>query len=294
MPTKLAVSTLITPGCSPEVAAAAIRQAGYEGIEWRISEEGPIRPGHLRADIRAAVAAGRSEGLISIGVASYQRLLDPEALQRELEVAVELGTPRLRPYWPEYDASVSAKDIFHSTRDAMERLAPHVDKAGVTVLIKTHRRSVVPTASAAKRLVEVFSSSLYSVLYDPGNTVTSGLEDPCYAVEILGRHLSHIHVKNSGWIRDRGTWSWGWMALDEGMVDWPAFLRHLKHMGYSGWLSNENFLLVPVDQRPAIGEIFTGFPSFLKGIDLELTERLRLDRRYLEAHLGDVPAAGSE
>ena len=292
MPPKLAVSTLITPGWSPEAAAAAIRQAGYEGIEWRIHDEGPIRPGHLRADIKAAVAAGRSEGLISMGVASYQRLFDPEAIQRDLEVAVELGTPRLRPYWPEYDASVSAEDTFNRTRAAMEHLAPQVDKAGVTVLVKTHRRSVVPTASAAKRLVEVFPSSLYSVLYDPGNTVTSGLEDPCYAVEILGRHLSHIHVKNSGWTRDRGVWRWGWMALNEGMVDWPALLRHLKHMGYSGWLSNENFLLVPVDQRPAIGEIFTGFPSFLKGIDLELTERLRLDRSYLEAHLGDVPGAG--
>lgn len=291
MHARLAVSTLITPGWSPEKAAVAIRQAGYEGIEWRIGEDGPIRPKHLRTDIKAAAAASRAEGLTSMGVASYQQLLDPEALQRDLDAAVELGAPRIRPFWPEYDASVSAEEIFYRSRAAMERLAPNLDKAGVTVIIKTHRRSIVPTASAAKRLVEVFSSSLYSVLYDPGNTVTSGLEDPRYAVEILGRHLSHIHIKNSGWTRDRGRWRWGWMALNEGMVDWPVFLQHLKHMGYSGWLSNENFLLVPIDQRPAIGEIFRGFPSFHEGIDLELTERLRQDRRYIEAHLTDLPAA---
>ena len=278
---KYAVCSYVALGHEIAETAAIVRAAGYTGIEWRVHPGGQVRPDQLAADLAAARQAGEAEGLAPICLTSYLPLLEPGQAERDVLAAAELGTTRVRLLWPPYDGQTPADRVFADARRAMDALAPLLERTGVTVVLETHRGSIVPTASAARRLVEPYPPALYAVLYDPPNTVTSGLEDPRYALEILGPHLAHVQFKNVGWARVDGAWRWTWMALDEGMIDWSSLLQRLAAQGFADWLSNENFLLLPPDQRPGRGEVLETLPSYEADLDLSLVDRLRADLHYM-------------
>jgi len=121
-----------------------------------------------------------------------------------------------------------------------------------------------------KRLVEDLDPSRIGVIFDPGNMVIEGIENWRMGLELLGPHLSHVHVKNAGWFREDagaqarqspgdagpglrslggGAWEWRWTPLLEGIVDWQRVVRDLRSAGCDGYLSLEDFGDQPVEQK---------------------------------------------
>ncbi|MFI5265995.1 MAG: sugar phosphate isomerase/epimerase family protein [Chloroflexota bacterium] len=279
---RYAASSFLALNHSIVETAAILRGAGCEGVEWRLHETGHIRPDTLEADLAEAKKAQAAQDLTPVCLTSYLPMLDPELARRDVDAAAELGAKRVRLLWPPYDGTVPAGEVFSAARQAMDRLVPSLERAGVTMVFETHRGSIVPTASAAKRLVEPYPPALFAVLYDPPNTVSSGFEDVGYALDVLGPHLAHIQVKNVGWAFEDGQWKWGWMGLREGMVDWRVLLRHLERIGFDDWLSNENFLLIGPDERPGRGEVSEALGAGYDDAWRDLAVSLRADVDYLE------------
>jgi sugar phosphate isomerase/epimerase len=65
-------------------------------------------------------------------------------------------------------------------------------------------------------------------------------------LELLGPYLSHVHAKNSVWVKtgeEDGVTAWEWrMApVKRGQADWTKIVAALKKVGYDGWLSFEDF-----------------------------------------------------
>jgi hypothetical protein len=77
-------------------------------------------------------------------------------------------------------------------------------------------------------------------------------------MELLGEHLTHVHIKNQAWQVDHtepdGTIMWRCQAapLREGIVNWREVLADLRAVGYDGWLSFEDFsTALPTEQKIA-------------------------------------------
>ena len=87
------------------------------------------------------------------------------------------------------------------------------------------------------------------MLWDPGNGIIEGHLDPRLAVADLGAYLHHVHVKNIAWRRSGGVWSWGYVSLATGMLDWPSVLSALDAAGYRGRLS--------IDHLPGAANVAT-------------------------------------
>ncbi len=282
MPFRFAVASFVGVAHSIEEFAAIIRAAGYEGVEWRLNDPGHLRPSSLAEDIRRARKVQKDQGIHPLALTSYIKILNVERVKPEIDAAAELGARHIRIEWPTfYDGSRHAAEVFDETRRAMDQLTPYLEKAKVIGILETHRRCIWPTASAAKRLIETYSPSVWQVMYDPGN-ITGGLEDPCYAFDILGEHLAYLQFKNAGWARHEGVYRWGWMPMRDGMVDWPTLIPYLRKRGYNGWLSNENFLLQPPELRAATKE---ALPELALGDALahrDLKGGLIRDREYVE------------
>jgi len=76
------------------------------------------------------------------------------------------------------------------------------------------------------------------------------------ALEMLGDHLAHVHVKNVAWRTD-GTrpdgsvgWRAEWSPLWSGQADLPVYFRALSTVGYNGWVTAEDFSVdVPLAER---------------------------------------------
>jgi len=140
-----------------------------------------------------------------------------------------------------YDRRRSYKEALAAAQAEIENLAELAQAHGRRALIETQPGTIASSASAAARLVGNVSPEHIGILYDPANTFIEGQENPRMAVEVMGAHLAHVHVKNIGWSRagDEG-WRWTYEPLDAGMVDWETVMRCLDSVGFSGCLSIED------------------------------------------------------
>jgi len=261
---KFAVFSVSLPEWTPEEAVRNLAKLGYDGVEWRITDD-PLRvtPGFWQGNrctfplssfvddasrIRALTDAA---GLAIPAIASYVRAADLENVERVLRGTAALGVPMARIQVPRYDGQSSYVALWESARRdywEVERVA-HAHR--VKALVEIHHETIVPSASAARRFLDGFDPESVGTIYDPGNMVWEGHEQYRLGLETLGPYLAHVHAKNSAW-RQTGqradgslAWQAEWAPLDEGIVDLHELFAALRAVGYDGWISVEDFTTDP-------------------------------------------------
>ncbi|MFC4776360.1 sugar phosphate isomerase/epimerase family protein [Paenibacillus sp. GCM10023252] len=260
---KLSIFTVATPELSPEELAAAAKEAGLQGIEWRYKEvpEGaeddePSFWGNNRSSISPYLPlselsrykqAAENEGLISLAVTPYVGAGDVAGTERVLQAARELGASFIRVGVPVYDGTVHFRDLYKQGRDYLEVVQPLCKEYGVKGLVETHHKTITASASGAQALVQGLDPDHIGVLFDPGNMVHEGFENYKMGIELLGPYLAHVHVKNASWITEgmnedgSAKWQSGWAPLNEGMVPWKQVVDALRASGYDGYYGVEDF-----------------------------------------------------
>lgn len=255
---KLGVFTVMLPDLTPEEAALAIKAAGYDGVEWRVTHVPEDRRGEAPSfwgnnfctfepnldEAERAKALTDEAGLAIPNLGTYLQVGDLKAVEAAMQFAQLVGSPQLRvgsgALLGSYRESFEAAKSFLAE---VERLA---ERYGVRALIEIHHRTICPSASLARRLVEAFDPSAIGVIFDPGNMVYEGFEDYRLGLELLGPYLAHVHVKNAAYERPAGggVWQARWAPLEDGVVDFAQFFAALRLVGYDGWLVVEDFSAV--------------------------------------------------
>jgi sugar phosphate isomerase/epimerase len=260
---KLSVFTVVTPDLTPEELAAAAKDAGIEGIEWRFKEipeevkgEKPsfwrnnlcsIDPSATDAELERFARAAKDNGLETVSVTPYLQAGDLKSTERVLEVARKLGAGTIRVGVPVYDGTKHFNELYELTAEYLKNVEPLAKQYGVKCLIETHHNTITASASSAYRLVSNFDPAHIGVLFDPGNMVHEGYENFRMGMELLGPYLAHVHIKNTGWkktdLREDGSGSWTsyWESNLQGIVNWRQVLTDLKAVGYNGYLGVEDF-----------------------------------------------------
>ena len=266
---KFSVFTASTPDWTPVEAATHLAEQGWDGVEWRVTDqdESP-EPGFwvgnratwpltgLEDDLPAIAAVTRNAGLEFSALGGYARCHDRSNVERMLAATAALGAGRVRVTMPG-TAEGRYRDLFAATRRDLEWAEQRAAHHDVSVLVELHHRTVVPSASAAIRLVDGLDPSHVGVIHDVGNLVFEGHEDYAAAFDMLGPYLTHVHVKNAAWRRaDRtrvagGTvWAEEWAPLRDGQADIEAYFRALHAAGYDGWVTCEDFsTALPLAER---------------------------------------------
>jgi sugar phosphate isomerase/epimerase len=86
-------------------------------------------------------------------------------------------------------------------------------------------------------LKELGRSNLF-VNFDPANMLLYDQGDPIEAVQVLGKYIRSVHLKDA--IRPKIKGQWGEeVPLGKGQVNIPVFLKKLKEIGFSGPMSIE-------------------------------------------------------
>jgi sugar phosphate isomerase/epimerase len=147
-----------------------------------------------------------------------------------------LGAGYLRLFAPAYRGGSVAREL-RRTRAGLDAVVDMAAAQSIVVLVETAPDTLAPTPELAASLVAHHSPKRAGVLYDPGNTVIEGYVEPALAAACLGPHLHHVHVKNIGWVRNRGSWRWCYLALGGGLLDWGGVLAALDAAGYAGGFS---------------------------------------------------------
>ncbi|WP_336207081.1 sugar phosphate isomerase/epimerase family protein [Nonomuraea sp. LPB2021202275-12-8] len=251
---RLGVCSACLPDLAPDEAAGAAAAAGYAGIEWRVSAEtGSPGPAHFltnnrctlrptRDDIRRARELCDRAGLAVIGLSGYVPAGDLQGVEHLMRLAAEAGTPRIR-LWAPRMTDGGFRQALGQGIEFFDKVAVLAGRFGVQALLEMHQRTICPSTALAMQVVGHLPPHLVGVVYDPGNGVVEGSEDPRMALQILGEHLAHVHIKNVAFERPEGggPWRHRWMPMDDGLLDVPAILRLLESTGYRGWVSVEDF-----------------------------------------------------
>jgi L-ribulose-5-phosphate 3-epimerase len=94
------------------------------------------------------------------------------------------------------------------------------------------------SAEVLLRFIEDVERANLKINFDPANIVLYGLDDPIAALRRLREHVISVHCKDG--TSPSGPGKLGVeRPLGDGEVDFPAFLRTLKEIGYTGPLTIE-------------------------------------------------------
>jgi len=266
---KFSVFTAATPDWEPAEAARRIAAIGYDGVEWRITDQDEADPPGFWAGNRATWPLTGLEGSVSeiaritreaglefSGIGGYALAPDRDDVLRTLRATAGLGARQVRVRVPFNDAQ-DYRTVFAQTRDDLEWAAEEAGELGVKVLVELHHQTISSSASAALRLVDGIDPRTIGVIHDLGNLVIEGQEDTRAGLQLLGEYLAHVHVKNAVWQRTGQTgldgdvrWESAWAPLREGIASVPDYFRALAEVGYDDWVTLEDFSTdAPLEER---------------------------------------------
>jgi L-ribulose-5-phosphate 3-epimerase len=219
----------------------AVKAAGFEGAEMN---------SHMDQD--EVVRARDEVGLVIMSVCGAQHwdkpLSDPdpkvreaglEALKQTLRDAKRYGASSVLLVPAVVNKKVSYNDAYTRSQAEIRKAIPLAEELGVKIAIENVWNQFLLSPLEAARYVDEFNSPAVGWHFDVGNIINYGW--PEQWIRILGKRIQKLHIKEfSRELRDKqGLWKGFDVKLLEGDDNWPAVMKALDEIGYSGWAMTE-------------------------------------------------------
>ncbi len=288
---QIAAFTAGLPEYTPEEAAEILSSLGFDGVEWRVVDQGPwdgepsfwfgnkctLPLSTLVDDAQRVRALVEAHGLAMPNLGTYVACSDEASVEHAMRGALALGVPSVRVTVPGYDGAGPYLPVRDAARRQWETVAALAGRHRVRALLELHMDTIIPSASSAAAFLDGLDPAHVGVIHDSGNMVFEGHERYRMSLEVLGAYLAHVHVKNATWsplgTRPDGSTMWApsYAPLAAGIVDVNALLRALRAIGYDGWISLEDFSTEqPVYERTR--DDIAYLRSALAKVDAEIAE----------------------
>jgi len=274
---KLSVFTVMTPDFTPEETAAALKDIGYDGAEWRVTDipeerksEAPSFWGNnlctFPLDTEAAAQArdiAANAGLEIPGLGTYIHVGELDKVETAMQFARTCGATQVRVNPGQWGPGDDYASKFDQGVDFLTDVQELAKQHGIRAIVEIHHKTITCSAALAHRMVSRFDPEHIGVLHDAGNMVNEGFEDYRMGIQLLGPYLKHVHIKNAAFTipEGGGVWEPRWSPLEDGVVNWNNLFGALVEAEYSGWLGLEDFCGV----RPTRETLEHDF-AFLKNI----------------------------
>jgi hexulose-6-phosphate isomerase len=219
----------------------AVKEAGFEGAEMN---------SHMDQD--EVVRARDQVGLVIPSVCGSQHWDKPlshpdpkvreeglEALKQTLRDARRYGASSVLLVPAIVNKEVSYGEAYTRSQTEIRKAVPLAEELGVKIAIENVWNQFLLSPLEAARYVDEFNSPAVGWHFDVGNVINYGW--PEQWVRILGKRIQKLHIKEfSRKRRDKeGLWKGFDVPLLEGDDDWPAVMKALDDVGYSGWAMTE-------------------------------------------------------
>lgn len=214
---QLALNPLLTT--SPEQQDAYIHQLNEAEIAITAGMIG--FPGENYGSIALIRGSG---GMVPSDQWSARRQLAIDAGQFAKRIGIELISLHLGFIPPSNDQA------YPTLINRVREVAAAYAQDGIGLLFETGQER----ASELLMFLNDLNVKNVAVNFDPANMILYGSGDPIEAVQTLGRHIQHVHIKDAIASASPGI-EWGReVAFGAGDIDHTAFLRALIDVGYDG------------------------------------------------------------
>lgn len=219
----------------------AIKAAGFEGVEMT---------SHL--DVEEVLRARDETGLVIPSVCDAQHWAKPlshpdpkvraegvAALKQALREAARYGATSVLLVPAVVNQEVSYTEAYTRSQAEIRKALPVAEELGVRIAFENVWNYFLLSPLEAARYVDEFHSPAVGWHFDVGNILNFGW--PEQWIRILGKRIQKLHIKEfSRKKRDKeGLWKGFQVKLLEGDNDWPAVMKAVDEIGYSGWAITE-------------------------------------------------------
>jgi len=123
---------------------------------------------------------------------------------------------------------------FKKLLDRLRQVADLFGEFGLELGLETGQE----TAETLSEFLELVDRPNIGVNFDPANMILYDKGDPINALRTLGVWLKQCHIKDANRTKKPGTWGEE-VPAGTGQVDWSAFFRALREVGFAGYLAIE-------------------------------------------------------
>lgn len=284
---RYSATSVMMPNLTLEEQAALLHRLGFDGIEWRVrrvsdeqrgkgysewgAHKNDLTPENFLDNAPRMKQVAADHGLVIAGIASNAPADDIEQVKLLAQGARACGAPFIRVGCPKgYDGTQDYNDLYAEAVEAYGAALEAAAGLGIKFALEIHGGTIHPSASLAHRIVSNWDPARVCVIFDPNNMVADGFETTELAIDLLGPYVGHVHLGGHKPVEKErdggGTMQWGWegAALADGLYDHPRLLRKLKAVGYSGFITVEDFRGLPLEGKLAEGL------AYLKQVEADL------------------------
>ena len=238
---KYAFMSFSTPELDLTETLSLACQLGYDGIEPRLSAEHRHgiefdTPADARRAIRAQV---EDSGIALCCLATSCQYSNPETLaqmmddtRRAIDLAGDVGAPRLRVFGGMIPAGVSREQAFAQCVESFRGVAGQAAARGVTLCMETHDSWCDPEQVAA--VLRAVDHPNIAANWDIMHPVRAGGATMDSAFAALTPWIRHLHV-HDGALSEPFTL----LPIGEGGIDHRRALTMLLALPYDGFISGE-------------------------------------------------------
>ena len=234
---KLAVFTKHLQFLEGEALADALVEIGADAADLSLRKGGHIEPARVGTDLPVLLRAFEKRG-ISLPIATTD-IVDASSPHAEavLGTLASLGVRHYRWGGFKFDPLVSIIEQIEALKPRVKKLAELNEKHRICAVYHTH--SGLNQIGAAiwdlHLLLKDFDPRYVAVNYDIGHaTVEGGLGGWIESLNVTGRYLRGVALKDVVWTKGPKGWRAEWCPVGEGMVRFDQFFATLKRVGFEG------------------------------------------------------------
>ena len=224
------------------------KNAGFEGVEVAISEDGIISLNSTAEDMKNIKEIANEIGIEIISVASgfgwkYPLTDNDEdirnkakyCIKKSIEVASWLGCDAILIVPGKVTPEVSYDVAYERAIEALKELEPFARENKVCIGVENVWNDFLLSPLEMRSLIDEINSPYVKAYLDVGNMIYSGFAQ--HWVKILGERIKKVHIK------DYNRTSHTFVSLLDGDVNYPEVIKELKKIGYTDYLTAEVGLL---------------------------------------------------
>lgn len=258
---KKAISIWSFPGeWALDRKLAVAREAGFEGFEIDLTEDGPVGMKTSKEDLLSVRREVENAGLQLSGLATglywgtnaasadaEVRRRASNILQRQISCAVDLGIDAVLvvPAAVGVDFIPGAEVVRYVTayeraQAFLREALPIAEKAGVSLCVENVWNKFLLSPREMTGFIDELKSPAVGSYFDVGNVLLTGYPEDW--ILTLAQRIRRVHFKD--FRRNVGTID-GFCDLLSGDVSWRSVIQALRQVGYTGWIAAEMIPPVP-------------------------------------------------
>ena len=203
---------------------------GFNGVDLTVRPNGHVLPENVKSDLPKAVMAIRKSGvncnMIATSIESVNNPLDVDIL----ECASSSNISYYRTNWFKYKEDLSMEDSLLFHQEEIKKLGELNKKLNLIGCYQNHAGTNEGASYwEIKKLLETVNSDYFGAQYDIRHAMVEGANSWENGLKLLYPNIKVIVLKDYKWGQVNGKWEAINVPVGEGMVDFKAYFRLLKH-----------------------------------------------------------------